>query len=79
MSQFDELLSHDLLDTRVDSFDFPDPEQLRLTYERARLVCQQSGMSEPSGYPSLVLTIVRGNCRGCSQIETPFLGVLPSS
>ncbi|KAI0505453.1 acyl-CoA dehydrogenase/oxidase [Xylaria bambusicola] len=45
MSQYDELLSHDLLDTRVDHFDFPQPEQLRLSYERARAVCQKSGIT----------------------------------
>ncbi|KAI0811666.1 acyl-CoA dehydrogenase/oxidase [Xylaria sp. FL0064] len=45
MSQYDELLSHDLLNTRVDNFDFPNPENIRLTYQKARLVCQNSGIT----------------------------------
>ncbi|KAI1422396.1 acyl-CoA dehydrogenase/oxidase [Xylaria sp. FL1777] len=45
MSIYDELLRHDILDTRVDHLDFPNPKHVRLTYERARLVCQQSGIT----------------------------------
>ncbi|TGJ80501.1 hypothetical protein E0Z10_g8262 [Xylaria hypoxylon] len=45
MSKYNELLDHDILDTRVDSLDFPHPDQIRLTYERARLVCQESGIT----------------------------------
>ncbi|KAI0425065.1 acyl-CoA dehydrogenase/oxidase [Xylaria sp. FL1042] len=45
MSQYDELLNHDLLNTRVDNLDFPHPENIRRTYERARLVCQRSGIT----------------------------------
>ncbi|KAI3336258.1 acyl-CoA dehydrogenase/oxidase [Ustulina deusta] len=45
MSKYDELLSHDILDTRVDHMDFPNPENIHLTYERARLVCQNSGIT----------------------------------
>ncbi|KAI0414485.1 acyl-CoA dehydrogenase/oxidase [Xylaria grammica] len=45
MSKYDELLDHDILDTRVDHLDFPNHEQVCLTYERARLVCRESGIT----------------------------------
>ncbi|KAI0965617.1 acyl-CoA dehydrogenase/oxidase [Xylaria arbuscula] len=45
VSNYDGLLNHDLMDTRADQLDFPNPENIRLTYERARLVCQRSGIT----------------------------------
>ncbi|KAI3331466.1 putative acyl-CoA oxidase [Xylariaceae sp. AK1471] len=45
MSRYNELLGHSIFDTRADHLEFPDPEQIRLTYERARLVCRASGIT----------------------------------
>ncbi|KAI0539434.1 acyl-CoA dehydrogenase/oxidase [Xylaria digitata] len=44
MSKYNELLDHDLLDSRGDHLDFPNPGQIRRTYERSRLVCRGSGI-----------------------------------
>jgi acyl-CoA oxidase len=45
MSPYNMLLKQDLLDCRNDDLIFPDPAQTRLCYERARLICKQSGMN----------------------------------
>ncbi|KAK6063022.1 acyloxidase [Seiridium cupressi] len=45
MSPYNELLSHELFDTREDHKDFPDPDQIRRSYDRARLICRKSGIT----------------------------------
>jgi alkylation response protein AidB-like acyl-CoA dehydrogenase len=45
MSPYQELLGQDLLDIRDDHLVFPDPAQVRLCYQRARMICRQSGMT----------------------------------
>jgi len=43
MFDYKELLGHSLFDSKKDCLEYPDPNGIRLAYQRARLVCQQSG------------------------------------
>ncbi|KAI2624063.1 acyl-CoA dehydrogenase/oxidase [Xylaria nigripes] len=45
MSAYSELLRHELFNTKVDYLHYPTPEETRLPYDRARLVCQKLGMT----------------------------------
>ncbi|KAJ2991606.1 hypothetical protein NUW58_g2454 [Xylaria curta] len=45
MSSYTELLSYDIFEARADQLEFSTLDQIRLPYERARLVCQQIGMT----------------------------------
>ncbi|KAI0449487.1 acyl-CoA dehydrogenase/oxidase [Xylaria acuta] len=45
MSEYNELLSSEIFHAGADHLDFPTPAETRLSYERARLVCQASGIT----------------------------------
>ncbi|KAI0101043.1 acyl-CoA dehydrogenase/oxidase [Nemania sp. FL0031] len=45
MSEYNKLLCHDIFNPTTHHLDFPHPDQVGLTYERARLLCQQSGIT----------------------------------
>ncbi|KAI1172925.1 acyl-CoA dehydrogenase/oxidase [Nemania sp. FL0916] len=45
MSGLNKLLHHDIFDSRADHLNFPNPDQIRLLYERARRVCLESGIT----------------------------------
>ncbi|KAI2603754.1 putative acyl-CoA oxidase [Hypoxylon sp. NC1633] len=45
MASYDFALKMGLWDTSNDYMDFPDPLQIRQSYERARVLCQKSGMT----------------------------------
>ncbi|KAI1746659.1 acyl-CoA dehydrogenase/oxidase [Xylaria castorea] len=45
MSKYNELLALDVFNTRADYLDFPTPEETNLSYQRARVVCQASGIT----------------------------------
>ncbi|OTA93966.1 hypothetical protein M434DRAFT_11192 [Hypoxylon sp. CO27-5] len=45
MASHDYALKDDIWDTRYDCVDFPDPEQIKRSYSRARVMCQQSGIT----------------------------------
>ncbi|KAI0184913.1 acyl-CoA dehydrogenase/oxidase [Xylaria flabelliformis] len=45
MSKYNELLALEIFDGRADYLDFPTAEEISLSYERARIVCQASGIT----------------------------------
>ncbi|KAI0437081.1 acyl-CoA dehydrogenase/oxidase [Xylaria telfairii] len=45
MSEYNELLGVKIFNAGVDQLDFPTPDEIRLSYERARLVCRASGIT----------------------------------
>ncbi|KAI0398388.1 acyl-CoA dehydrogenase/oxidase [Xylariaceae sp. FL0594] len=45
MFDYKELLGHPLFDSQKDYLAYPDPDDIRLAYERARLICQKSGLT----------------------------------
>jgi acyl-CoA oxidase len=45
MAQYDVLLSQSLFDISHDSIEYGSPAEIRLSYERARAICRQSGIT----------------------------------
>ncbi|KAI1418323.1 putative acyl-CoA oxidase [Hypoxylon sp. FL1857] len=45
MASYDYTLKQGIWDTRYDHMDFPDPEQIKQLYKRARMICQHSGIT----------------------------------
>ncbi|KAI1140098.1 putative acyl-CoA oxidase [Hypoxylon sp. FL0543] len=45
MAPYDYTLKEGIWDTRDDYMDFPDPEQIKQSYKRARIICQQSDVT----------------------------------
>ncbi|KAI1145319.1 acyl-CoA dehydrogenase/oxidase [Nemania diffusa] len=45
MPEYNELLCHEIFDTRTDHLDFPTPDHVGLVYERARRICQESDIT----------------------------------